>query len=313
MTRHHTRRRPARTPGAARRRRPAARLRRPAVPGHRRPGGGRRHARPADARRDPVVATADGLAALDPLAFEHHDIVAACRRPQSIAEIAARLRLHLNVVRVLAEDLRAAGHLAVHVPDAGDRPGHLRTAKGYRWSPCHPRLTGHTPRHDEPLTHRRQAPYAAAAGQAGHRGRLRRRQDHRRGLDLRDRAADHRGRHHRGRGGRGRPHATLPRKTTTTVAMDFGCITIDPTLKLYLFGTPGPGPVRLHVGRHGRGRARRPGHRGHPPPRRLLRGRRLLRAQGHPLRRRRQRLRRRGRARPGRGALGPGRRPSTSR
>ncbi len=30
-----------------------------------------------------------------------------------------------------------------------------------------------------------------------------------------------------------------PTKTTTTVAMDFGCITIDPTLKLYLFGTPG--------------------------------------------------------------------------
>ena len=30
-----------------------------------------------------------------------------------------------------------------------------------------------------------------------------------------------------------------PRKTSTTVAMDFGCITIDPTLKLYLFGTPG--------------------------------------------------------------------------
>ncbi|MCD0484116.1 ATP/GTP-binding protein [Streptacidiphilus sp. ASG 303] len=31
----------------------------------------------------------------------------------------------------------------------------------------------------------------------------------------------------------------VPGKTTTTVAMDFGCITIDPTLKLYLFGTPG--------------------------------------------------------------------------
>lgn len=28
-------------------------------------------------------------------------------------------------------------------------------------------------------------------------------------------------------------------KTTTTVAMDFGCVTIDGTLKLYLFGTPG--------------------------------------------------------------------------
>jgi len=28
-------------------------------------------------------------------------------------------------------------------------------------------------------------------------------------------------------------------KTTTTVAMDFGCVTLDRTLKLYLFGTPG--------------------------------------------------------------------------
>jgi uncharacterized protein len=30
-----------------------------------------------------------------------------------------------------------------------------------------------------------------------------------------------------------------PHKTTTTVALDFGCITIDASLKLYLFGTPG--------------------------------------------------------------------------
>jgi uncharacterized protein len=30
-----------------------------------------------------------------------------------------------------------------------------------------------------------------------------------------------------------------PGKTTTTVAMDFGCITVDESLKLYLFGTPG--------------------------------------------------------------------------
>ncbi|MHC5905874.1 DUF742 domain-containing protein [Streptomyces sp. S6] len=66
-----------------------------------------------------VVATAGGLDVLEKLSFERHDIVAACRRPQSIAEIAARLRLHLNVVRVLAEDLRAAGHLTVHVPDSG--------------------------------------------------------------------------------------------------------------------------------------------------------------------------------------------------
>lgn len=31
----------------------------------------------------------------------------------------------------------------------------------------------------------------------------------------------------------------IPSKTTTTVAMDFGCITIDNDIKLYLFGTPG--------------------------------------------------------------------------
>ena len=31
----------------------------------------------------------------------------------------------------------------------------------------------------------------------------------------------------------------VPSKTTTTVALDFGCITIDEDVKLYLFGTPG--------------------------------------------------------------------------
>jgi uncharacterized protein len=31
----------------------------------------------------------------------------------------------------------------------------------------------------------------------------------------------------------------VPDKTTTTVALDFGCITIDEEIKLYLFGTPG--------------------------------------------------------------------------
>ena len=31
----------------------------------------------------------------------------------------------------------------------------------------------------------------------------------------------------------------VPEKTTTTVALDFGCITIDDDIMLYLFGTPG--------------------------------------------------------------------------
>ncbi|RNG20368.1 DUF742 domain-containing protein [Streptomyces botrytidirepellens] len=78
-------------------------------------GGGTAPPLPVEAQ---VVATSDGLSSLRALAFERHDIVAACRRPQSVAELAAQLRLHLNVVRVLAEDLCTAGHLAVHVPDA---------------------------------------------------------------------------------------------------------------------------------------------------------------------------------------------------
>ena len=65
-----------------------------------------------------VVATAEGLAALDGLAFERQAIVAACRVPQSLAELAARLRLHLNVVRVIAGDLHSARQLAVYVPQA---------------------------------------------------------------------------------------------------------------------------------------------------------------------------------------------------
>ncbi|BBB00091.1 hypothetical protein RVR_6989 [Actinacidiphila reveromycinica] len=65
-----------------------------------------------------LVATAAGLERLNLLSFERHDIVASCRRPQSVAEIAARLHLHLNVVRVLAEDLSAGGHLSVYVPKA---------------------------------------------------------------------------------------------------------------------------------------------------------------------------------------------------
>jgi uncharacterized protein len=32
---------------------------------------------------------------------------------------------------------------------------------------------------------------------------------------------------------------TAPRKSSTTVAMDFGRVTVDPTLVVYLFGTPG--------------------------------------------------------------------------
>ena len=65
-----------------------------------------------------VVSTTQGLDALVGLTFEQHAIVDACRVPQSLAELAARLRLHLNVVRVIADDLRTAGQLTVYAPQA---------------------------------------------------------------------------------------------------------------------------------------------------------------------------------------------------
>ncbi|MEV6812888.1 DUF742 domain-containing protein [Micromonospora sp. NPDC051296] len=47
-------------------------------------------------------------------------IVALCGEPISVAEISAKTRLHFGVTRVLVGDLRAAGHLDVHVTDADD-------------------------------------------------------------------------------------------------------------------------------------------------------------------------------------------------
>ncbi|MGC5029130.1 DUF742 domain-containing protein [Micromonospora sp. DT229] len=47
-------------------------------------------------------------------------IVALCDEPISVAEISAKTRLHFGVTRVLVGDLRAAGHLDVHVTDADE-------------------------------------------------------------------------------------------------------------------------------------------------------------------------------------------------
>jgi hypothetical protein len=68
-----------------------------------------------------VTTTGDGMAAAVDLQFERRDIVLLCRRPQSIAEVAARLRVPLGVARVLVSDLTTAGKLAVHLP-SGERP-----------------------------------------------------------------------------------------------------------------------------------------------------------------------------------------------
>ncbi|MEW2380936.1 DUF742 domain-containing protein [Micromonospora sp. NPDC047707] len=81
-------------------------------------------ARPVTDRTTPVAR----------LAPEHQAIVALCGSPISVAEISARTRMHFGVARVLVGDLRAAGHLDVHVnaDDALDPDIILRVIDGLR-------------------------------------------------------------------------------------------------------------------------------------------------------------------------------------
>lgn len=59
--------------------------------------------------------TAHPGAAPTRLSPEKRAIVSLCAQPLSVAEISARLRMHVGVTRILVGDLRAAGQLDVHV------------------------------------------------------------------------------------------------------------------------------------------------------------------------------------------------------
>jgi Protein of unknown function (DUF742) len=86
--------------------------------------GGR--ARPADESLEleaQVVATAAGREDLARLHFEPRDIVRLCENPYAVAEVAARLGLHLGVTRILVGDLVLTGHLSVRRPE---HDAHLR-------------------------------------------------------------------------------------------------------------------------------------------------------------------------------------------
>jgi Protein of unknown function (DUF742) len=76
--------------------------------------------RPDDAQveiESQILVTAAGWAALADHRFELRAIVALCERPMAVAEVAARLDLHLAVARVLVGDLIALGHLTVRRPE----------------------------------------------------------------------------------------------------------------------------------------------------------------------------------------------------
>jgi len=64
-----------------------------------------------------VMATDAGTLATQRLPFEHRDIVRLCMVSMSVAEVAARLGLHIGVARVLVADLADLGYLYVERPN----------------------------------------------------------------------------------------------------------------------------------------------------------------------------------------------------
>lgn len=61
-----------------------------------------------------VVATGSGHSGLEP---DHEQVLGLCRRPASVAEIAARLRLPATVTKVLLSDLADFGAIRAAPPE----------------------------------------------------------------------------------------------------------------------------------------------------------------------------------------------------
>jgi hypothetical protein len=61
-----------------------------------------------------------GSAPIATLPPELQAIIALCAEPLSVAEISARVPLHLGVTKILVGDLRATGYLDVHTQDVID-------------------------------------------------------------------------------------------------------------------------------------------------------------------------------------------------
>jgi Protein of unknown function (DUF742) len=68
-------------------------------------------------------------AARSAMGGEHEAVVALCREPRSVAELAALLSVPLGVARVLVGDLATAGAVAVHRTAGGAGPDHALMAR----------------------------------------------------------------------------------------------------------------------------------------------------------------------------------------
>jgi Protein of unknown function (DUF742) len=82
-------------------------------------GGRTESSQPKLAVETLVSTTGVGVTSLGALALESREIAMLCRTPQSLAEVAARLRLPYGVARVLVGDLVGSGVVTVygHVDD----------------------------------------------------------------------------------------------------------------------------------------------------------------------------------------------------
>ena len=84
------------------------------------------------------VRPAPEAAPVATLAPELQAIIAMCAEPVSVAEISARIPLHLGVAKILVGDLRANGYLDVHSTDVAnphDPETILRVIRGLRAIP----------------------------------------------------------------------------------------------------------------------------------------------------------------------------------
>lgn len=83
-------------------------------------GGRTSTAGPRLAVETQVRTTPKGETVEPTLTLERREIVRLCRTPQSLVEVAARLRLPFGAARVLVGDLCGSGHLVVHSVATGD-------------------------------------------------------------------------------------------------------------------------------------------------------------------------------------------------